>query len=106
MAFGAHGFHGSFQEAVRMGRGFADLAPTHAGELLDLLAELGTVGVERHQLSDEGIGSRRELGLLSIVERYESRGLGLGNYRNRLRGREYQVIVASHRSPLEYRLLA
>ncbi len=41
------------EEAVRRAGGLGDLLAAHRGQLIDLLAELGAVGVERRKLVDE-----------------------------------------------------
>ena len=48
------------------------------GQLVDLLAEFGRVGVERDQLVDEGVDLLLERGLLLVLERHQAgRLLGL-----------------------------
>ncbi|MFP5330278.1 MAG: hypothetical protein ACLGHC_09135, partial [Alphaproteobacteria bacterium] len=52
-----------------------NLLAAHAGQLVDLLAELGRVGVERDQLADEAVDLLLEQVLLLLLERDQSGGL-------------------------------
>ena len=61
-----------------MARGLGDLAPTHVGDLIDAAAELGRIGILRHQIVDEFVNPNLQPGLLILVHRHEPCGaLGL-----------------------------
>ena len=58
-----------------MARRLGDLLAAHRGQLIDLLAEIGRVGVERDQLVDEGVDLLLELALLLLLQRHQARRL-------------------------------
>ena len=67
------------EEAVRGSRGLGDLLAPHCGQLVDLLAEFGAVGIERGQLFDELGDALVELAGLLGLERNQSGRFCRGN---------------------------
>ncbi len=87
-----------------MARRLGDLAPAHIGELIDLLAEFGAVGVNRDEFVDEAADALVELGGLRAVERYQAGRLLERNGGDRRRRRQLDRCVGHglrcHRCPI------
>ena len=66
------------EEAVGRAGRFGDLLAAHRGQLIDLLAEFGAVGIERGELVDELVDALVELARFLGLERDEA-----GRFRRR-----------------------
>ena len=79
------------EEAVRGAGGFGDLLAAHRGQLVDLLAELRAVGIERGELVDELADALVELARLLALERDEAGRLGGSDRLKRFRRVQVQL---------------
>ena len=66
--------HRPVEKAVRGAGGLADLFAPHRGQLVDLLAEFGAVGIEARKLIDELCHALVELGRFLGLERDQAGG--------------------------------
>ncbi len=69
-----------------MARRLGDLLAAHIGDLIDLLAKFGRIGIERGELAHEDVDPLVELALLALVDRHEAGGL-LGRHHGHRIGR-------------------
>ena len=79
------------EETVRGARRLGDFLAAHGGQLVDLLAELRAVGIERRKLVDELGDALVELARLLLLQRDEARRLGRRDRLERLRRIELQL---------------
>ena len=70
-----HRAHGAIEEAVRHARRGHDFLAAHIGQLVDLLAEFGGIGVFGDQVGDEAVDLGLQLGLHLVRDRHETRRL-------------------------------
>ena len=66
--------HRPVEEAVRRARGLGDFLAAHRGQLVDLLAEIGAIAVERGEFVDELGDLVVELAGLVSLQRHQARG--------------------------------